>query len=58
MSSQNAIVKQLRFLCADDELTLDQVLLDVSSVSTRIVGFRAFTQHVAIKECIAGNYIN
>ena len=58
MSSQNAILEQLQFLSADDELTLDQVLLDASSVSTRLVGFPESTQCVAIRECIAGNYIN
>ena len=58
MSAQNAILEQLQFLSADDELTLDQVLLDASSVSTRLVGFPGFTQHVAIRKCIAGNYIN
>ena len=58
MSSQNAILEQLQFLSADDELTLIQVLLDASSVSTRLAGFSEFTQHVAIRECIAGNYIN
>ena len=57
MSSQNAILEQLQFLSADDELTLDQVLLDASSVSTRLVGFPESTQRVAIRECIAGNYI-
>jgi hypothetical protein len=56
MSSQNAILEQ--FLSTDDELTLDQVLLDASSVSTRLVGFPESTQRVAIRECIAGNYIN
>ena len=58
MSSQNAILEQLQFLSADDELTLDQVLLDASSVSTRLVGFPESTQRVTIRECIAGNYIN
>jgi hypothetical protein len=58
MSSQNAILEQLLSLSADYELTLDQVLLEASSVSTRLVGFPGFSQHVAIRECIAGNYIN
>jgi len=58
MSSQNAILEQLQSLSADYELTLDQVLPDASSVSTRLVGFPKSTHRVAIRECIAGNYIN